>query len=114
MPYKDSRTELAPCRSHPGAHHWEGHSQKKPCYAKAGKHLAKSACSAVPELSVLRWHSLQNMVTQEEAKPLLNFQGAGISKDQPSPFRPDRRHRRPEAGGGLFISHHTGPSVPQL
>lgn len=89
LPHKDSGTKLAPCISPPCGHsYWEGHSQEKPHCAKAGKHLAGSACSAVPELPMLWWHSLQTMATQEGAKPLLNFRGAGVSEDQPSLLPP--------------------------
>lgn len=88
-PHKGSGTELAPLhKPHCGRSCWDSHSQEKPCRTEAGKHLARSAPSGVPELPMLWWRSLQTMATQEGAKPPLNFRGAGIREDQPSPLPP--------------------------
>lgn len=44
----------------------------------------------------------------------LTSEGLASARISRAPFRPDRRHRRPETGSEPFISHYTGPSVREL
>lgn len=115
MPHKDSRTELAPCTS-------------TLVGIAAGKVMARrnqtvqrleSIWQDLPAPQSLNYPccggtACKPWLPRKGPSHRLASEGLASARISRAPFRPDRRHRRPESGSEPFISHHAGPSVPEL